>query len=139
MLWALVVCGSGEWKACGGVRRKYIQKEYIRTDKPLGSSCSDQSCWKLRSHFHIARALFQVKPSLHHVLVSLHRGGMLCTLWKAITDFRDKQAWLSLSLFPTSRGDSKNEYRPDLLLGEGRIKGTGERSCTLNPVFVYSC
>lgn len=122
MLWALVVCGSGEERH-GGVRRKYIQKEYIRTDKPLGSSCSDQSRWKLRSHFHIARALLQVKPSLHHVLVSLHRGGMLCTLWKAITDFRDKQAWLSLSLFPTFRGDSKNEYRPDLLLGEGESKG----------------
>ncbi|XP_006915447.1 mitogen-activated protein kinase kinase kinase 5 [Pteropus alecto] len=38
------------------------------------------------------------------------RGGMLCTLWKAITNYREKQAEPSLNLFPTFRGDSKNEH-----------------------------
>lgn len=32
-----------EKKSIGGMRRKYTQKEYIMTDKTLGSSCSDQS------------------------------------------------------------------------------------------------
>lgn len=42
MLWDLVVCGSGKERH-REMMRKYIQKEFIVTDKILGSSCSDQS------------------------------------------------------------------------------------------------
>lgn len=127
MLWDLLVCGGGKERH-GGLTRKYVQKEYAMTDKTWGSACSDQNSWSLRSHYSISRARFQMRCPL---LVSLTRGGILCTLWKAITDFRDKRTWPSLSLFSNWRFQ---QYRTDLL-GEGR----GERSCTLNPVFVYSC
>lgn len=67
--------------------RKYIQKEHIVAHKTLGLSCSDQSSLSLFFY----KGNVRMKCSLPHVLVSLNRGGMLCTLWKAITDFRDKQ------------------------------------------------
>lgn len=71
--------------------RKYVQKEHIMTNKTLGSSCSDQSSLKAKQSLFFYKGNVGMKCSLPHVLVSLNRGGMLCTLWKAITDFRDKQ------------------------------------------------
>lgn len=88
MLWELVVWGNGKERQ-GGIMTKH-RRNYMRTDKTLGSPCSDQSGARRRS-------LVDVKSSVSNEVFSspcscvLNRGGMLCALWKAITDFRDTQ------------------------------------------------
>lgn len=64
-------------------------------------------------------------------MISLYRGGMLCTLWKAITDFREKHAghW-NLSLLLCREEKISFQHRAGVL-SKGLLH--------FNPVFVYQC
>lgn len=69
--------------------------------------------------------------SLWFFIFFLYRGGMLCTLWKAITDFREKHAWhwnISSLLW---REENISFQRRAGVLSEGLLH--------FNPVFVYQC
>lgn len=77
MLWALVVCGSGEERHGGGEEKIYT-KEYIRTDKPLGSSCSQSEPMKTKKSLSSCKGSAPSDPSLHHVLVYVHTGAGCC-------------------------------------------------------------
>lgn len=47
---------------------------------------------KIRKHLHWKAFRLEICAWVFF-MIFLYRGGMLCTLWKAITDFREKHAW----------------------------------------------
>lgn len=61
----------------------------------------------------------------------LYRGGMLCTLWKAITDFREKHTWRWHFSSLLCRGEKISFQCRAGVLSKGLLH--------FNPVFVYRC